>query len=64
VSGDGGLVYLVGTTGYSIGPSGATVDDPSRAGSLTVIDAATGAVRAVAGQLGGEYLQLDAELVP
>jgi hypothetical protein len=59
VSGDGSLVYLFGAPGMAVDVNGGVVSDPGRPASLTVVDAATGEVRAIAGQLDVEYAVLD-----
>ncbi len=64
LSGDGSLVYLVGVAGMGPDASGRLVEDPARPASLTVLDAASGTMRALAGHLDAEYLLLDPTLVP
>lgn len=64
VGGDGSLVYLVSAPDRAVDASGAVVDDPGRLASLTVVDAPTGEVRVIAGQLDGPFLLLDPRLVP
>lgn len=64
ISRDGSLVYLIGAPGMAIDASGALVEDLAIGSSLTVLDAVTGEVRAVAGLLGSDYFVLDQALVP
>jgi hypothetical protein len=61
---DGSLVYALGAPGIRQLPSGEIEVSDSVPASLTVFDAASGKVRALAGQLGSDYLRLDPGLMP
>jgi hypothetical protein len=64
VSRDGSLVYAIGAPGVRQQSDGSASVDATVAASLTVFDASSGKVRAVAGQLGDESIRLDPALIP